>query len=62
MIPISLPLMHSSASLISGIFCTVRLAPFLYLQLDNCVRENKNNFIICFLALLVDLDIFEKVR
>ena len=38
------------------------LAPVLYLQLDNCVRENKNNVIICFLALLVDLDIFEKVR
>ena len=38
------------------------LAPVLYLQLDNCVRENKNNVIICFLAFLVDLDIFEKVR
>ena len=38
------------------------LAPVLYLQLDNCVRENKNNFIVCFLALLVDLNIFEKVR
>ena len=38
------------------------LAPVLYLQLDNCVRENKNNVVICFLALLVDLDIFEKVH
>ena len=37
------------------------LAPVMYLQLDNCVRENKNNVVLCFLALLVDLDIFEKV-
>lgn len=38
------------------------LAPVLYLQLDNCVRENKNNTVICFLGLLVYLDIFEKVQ
>lgn len=37
------------------------LAPVLYLQLDNCVRENKNNIVICFLALMVDFGIFEKV-
>lgn len=37
------------------------LAPVLYLQLDNCGRENKNNVMLCLLALLVDLDIFEKV-
>ena len=38
------------------------LAPVLYLQLDNCVRENKNCVIFGFLALLVDLDVFEKVN
>ena len=37
------------------------LAPVLYLQLDNCVRENKNNIVICFFALMVEFDIFEKV-
>ena len=37
------------------------LAPVLYLQLHNCVRENKNNVILCFLFLLVDLDVFLKV-
>lgn len=29
------------------------LAPVLYLQLDNCVRANKNNVVICLLALMV---------
>ena len=33
----------------------------LYLQLDNCVRENKNKFVLCFLALLVELNIFSEV-
>lgn len=37
------------------------LAPVLYLQLHNCVRENKNNVILCFLFQLVDLDVFLKV-
>ena len=33
----------------------------LYLQMDNCWRENKNKFILCFVY-LVDMDIFKKVR
>lgn len=33
----------------------------LYFQLDNCVRENKNNIVICFFVLMVDFGIFEKV-
>lgn len=33
----------------------------LYLQMDNCWRENKNQFVLNFLALLVKLDIFVKV-
>ena len=36
------------------------LAPVLYLQLDNYVTEKKKNIVICFLAFLVDCDIFEK--
>ena len=38
------------------------LPPVLYLQLDNCVKENKNQYILWLLALLVELKIFEKVK
>ena len=34
----------------------------LYLQMDNCWRENKNQFVLNFVALLVKLDIFVKVN
>ena len=34
----------------------------LRLQMDNCWRENKNQFVIAFLALLVKRKIFRKVR
>ena len=37
------------------------LVPILYLHLDNCVRKHKNSIVICFLALMVEFDIFEKV-
>ena len=33
-----------------------------YLQMDNCWRENKNQFVLTFLALLVQLGIVKKVR
>ena len=38
------------------------LAKVLYLQLDNCFRENKNRFVLSLMELMVDLDIFEEVR
>ncbi|XP_068680383.1 uncharacterized protein [Montipora foliosa] len=38
------------------------LPPVLYLQFDNCVRENKNRFMFALLALLVEEKIFEKIR
>ena len=38
------------------------LPPTLYLQLDNCARENKNKYLFAFLSLLVELHIFQKVR
>ncbi|KAK3734356.1 hypothetical protein QZH41_016659, partial [Actinostola sp. cb2023] len=38
------------------------LPDVLYLQLDNCWRENKNQFVLNFLAILVKLDIFLKVK
>lgn len=34
----------------------------LYLQMDNCWRENKNQFVLTFLGVLVQLDIFKKVN
>ena len=33
----------------------------LYLQLDNCGRENKNKYVLAFLCLLVELGVFDKV-
>ena len=33
----------------------------LYLQLDNCYRENKNRYVFGFCALLIRLKIFRKV-
>ncbi len=38
------------------------LPSVLYLQLDNCFRENKNRFILAFCAALVQKKIFKKVR
>ena len=34
----------------------------LYLQMDNCFRENKNQFVLSFLGILVACGIFKKVR
>ena len=33
----------------------------LYLQMDNCCRENKNKWVLCFCFLLVKMKIFKKV-
>ena len=38
------------------------LPPVLYLQLDNCYRENKNKYVIAFCCLLVELGIFKKIK
>ena len=37
------------------------LPEVLYLQLDNCYRENKNKYLFSFCALLVQQKIFQKV-
>ena len=39
-----------------------KLAPVLYLQMDNCWRENKNQHVFTFLSLLVKLGIFTKIK
>ena len=38
------------------------LPPILYIQLDNCYRENKNKYVIGFCCLLVELGVFEKIK
>ena len=40
---------------------TGRVPPVLYLQMDNCARENKNQFVFALLSLLVEIGVFEKV-
>ena len=39
-----------------------RLGRELFLQLDNCYRENKNRYMMTFAALLVQLEVFEEVK
>jgi hypothetical protein len=41
---------------------TESLPEVMYLQMDNCSRENKNQYLLCLLALLVQLKVFKKVR
>ena len=41
---------------------TTSLPERLYIQLDNCGRENKNQFVLAFLALLVQQGVFVEVR
>ena len=38
------------------------LPSVLYLQMDNTCRDNKNKYTLTFAALLVQLNIFQKVR
>lgn len=38
------------------------IPPTLYLQLDNCWRENKNKYVLGLCTLLVEYGIFQKVR
>ena len=37
---------------------TGRIPPILYLQMDNCWRENKNQYMMTFLSLLIKLKVF----
>ncbi|KAL9977722.1 hypothetical protein ACROYT_G015160 [Oculina patagonica] len=39
-----------------------KLPPILYLQLDNCMKKNKNQYLMWLLALLVELFVFNKVQ
>ncbi|XP_071143900.1 uncharacterized protein [Mytilus edulis] len=34
----------------------------LYLQMDNCARENKNRYVLAFFTWLVDIGLFKKVK
>ncbi|XP_068753053.1 uncharacterized protein [Montipora capricornis] len=57
---------HDSNFTINILLRTLRrmqhIPDVLYLQMDNCWRENKNQFVIIFLAVLVKRQIFKKVK
>ena len=48
-------------TLLSALEKHEKLPDFLYPQMDNCWRENKNQFVLSFLALLILLGVFTKV-
>lgn len=37
------------------------LAPVAYFQMDNCWQENKNQFVLAFMCMLVEMGVFQKV-
>ena len=39
-----------------------KLPPHLFLQMDNCFRENKNVYVLGYLSWLVERGVFEKVE
>ena len=41
---------------------TTALPKHMHLQMDNCARENKNRFVLAFMSMLVQLNIFETVQ
>ena len=47
--------------LIDVILKREKLPPVLYLQLDNTARENKNKYLMAFLAYLVQAELFKEV-
>ena len=38
-----------------------KLPPNLHLQLDNCIRENKNTYVFCYLGWLMERGIFKRI-
>jgi len=38
-----------------------KLRPTMFLQLDNCTRENKNRFVLAYLEMLIARNIFEEI-
>ena len=47
--------------LYSYIYLQEKLPPCLYIQMDNTCPDNKNKYVITFIALLVEAGIFKKV-
>ena len=42
--------------------CRENLPRKLYIQMDNCTRENKNQWLFVLCALLVEMGIFDKIK
>ena len=40
---------------------STHLTPVLFLQLDNTARENKNQYVLAFMAYLIEMGIFSEV-
>ena len=40
---------------------TRALPPKLFIQMDNCTRENKNKYVFGFFLLLIEMNIFTEV-
>ena len=38
-----------------------KLPKHLFIQMDNCVRENKNKYVLGFLAYLIEIELFSEV-
>ena len=52
-------------SILQTLYCKYKeerkLPPILYIQMDNCSRENKNRFIIGFFSILVQIGLVNEV-
>lgn len=48
-------------TVIHYLYLQEKLPPVLYVQMDNTCRDNKNKFVLTFVALLVEAGIFRKV-
>ena len=56
-----LPNSTNSPSFVAFYFQLGKLPPVLYIQMDNCYRECKNKYVLGFLSILVEMQIFRKV-
>ena len=50
--------LHCLLSILHDLECVPSI---LYLQLDNCFRENKNKYVLAFCAYMVEMKLFKKV-
>ncbi|XP_062621696.1 uncharacterized protein LOC134283269 [Saccostrea cucullata] len=51
-------------SILLSVFYSLRdsMPNVLYLQMDNCARENKNRYLLAFFCFLVEVGLFRKIK